>query len=148
MRDAYIATVMALVLVVTAISPAAAQELTDDAARQVQEPTPAPQHSPFDLTPEMARMLVLPNPPSADQLRVPAPVHPPQGMKAHAGTMRKVAAGVAMGFAGMLAGAGIGSTLDTLGDCRCHDPGLAGGIYGMMIGMPLGAVLGVWLAGR
>jgi F0F1-type ATP synthase membrane subunit c/vacuolar-type H+-ATPase subunit K len=62
--------------------------------------------------------------------------------------MRRVAAGVAMGFAGMLAGAGVGSTLGTAGDCRCHDPGLAGEISGMMIGIPLGAVLGVWLAGR
>lgn len=148
MRNAYIAAVMALVLVVTAgISRVAAQELGEDAIRQSEEPAPAPQRSPFDLTPEMARMLVLPIPPPADQPLVPARAHP-QGTNVHGGTMRRVAAGVAMGFAGMLAGAGVGLTLDTLGDCRCHDPGLAGEISGMMIGMPLGAVLGVWLAGR
>jgi F0F1-type ATP synthase membrane subunit c/vacuolar-type H+-ATPase subunit K len=147
MRNAYIAAVMALVLVVTAgISRVAAQELGEDAIRQSEEPAPAPQRSPFDLTPEMARMLVLPIPPPADQPLVPARVHP-QGTKAHGGTMRRVAAGVAMGFAGMLAGVGIGSTLDTFSDCRCQDPGIPGELLGL-IGIPLGAVLGVRLAGR
>jgi F0F1-type ATP synthase membrane subunit c/vacuolar-type H+-ATPase subunit K len=146
MRNAWISVTMALVFVVTAgVSPAAAQG--EDTTRQSEELTPAPQHSPFDLTPEMARMLILPILPSADQLRVPARVHPPQGTTAHGSTMRKVAAGVAMGFAGMFAGAGVGLTLDTLGDCGCHDPGMGGEILGSMIGIPLGVVLGVWLAG-
>ena len=53
-------------------------------------------------------------------------------------------AGVAQGFAGLLAGAAIGPMLEP--DCHCGDQGMAGGFYGAMIGAPLGALLGVWLA--
>jgi hypothetical protein len=58
---------------------------------------------------------------------------------------RKVGYGFAGGFVGMLAGAGIGSTLTQ--NCRCHDPGY-GGLIGMPIGAAVGATFFVWLADR
>jgi hypothetical protein len=59
---------------------------------------------------------------------------------------RKIAYGVALGFAGLYGGAFVGSRFGR--DCRCDDPGLMGGLIGMPIGAVAGAIFGVWLAGR
>lgn len=74
------------------------------------------------------------------------PVRPqPWGNKKRAGTYRGVQralAGVAMGFAGFLAGGLVGARLEGTG-CACDDPGLAGFIIGAPIGAMAGAITGV-----
>jgi hypothetical protein len=137
MRNAYFAAVMTVVLVVTSGGPAAAQELDETASRQTEAAPPAAERGAFDVTPGMARMLNQPVPPRGTNPRVPAGARSLAQRSRTGGTAsKKVVAGVAMGFAGFLAGIGFGETLK---------PG-AGGL-GAMIGAPLGAVFGVWLAG-
>jgi hypothetical protein len=59
---------------------------------------------------------------------------------------RKIAYGVALGFAGMYGGAFIGSRFGQ--NCHCDDPGLEGAVWGALIGASAGAWFGTWLGGR
>jgi hypothetical protein len=147
MRNAYFAAVMTVVLVVTSGGPAAAQELDENASPQTEAAPPAAERGAFDVTPGMARMLGQPGPTPQMKLLVPAGRHTlAYSSKTGRGTSNKVAAAAAFGMAGMLSGVMIGSALNQ--NCRCSDPGMAGGFLGMLIGAPLGAVFGIWLAGR
>ena len=62
-------------------------------------------------------------------------------------TAQKIAAGAALGFVGMLAGAWVGASLEGH-SCHCDDPGLTGSLIGAPIGAIAGAITGVLLASR
>jgi hypothetical protein len=76
------------------------------------------------------------------------PVRPqPWGNKKRAGAYRGVQralAGVAMGFAGFLAGGIVGARIEGSG-CACDSPGLYGFIIGAPIGAAAGAIAGVMM---
>jgi hypothetical protein len=149
MRNAYIAAVMAIVLVVAiGGAPAVAQEPHENPTTRAAATPPAERRAPFDVTPGMARMLGEPAPTPQMKLLVPAAGRHTlaYSSKTGRGTSNKVAAAAAFGMAGMLSGVMIGSALNQ--NCHCSDPGMAGGFLGMLIGTPLGAWFGVWLAGR
>jgi hypothetical protein len=144
MRNAYFAAAMA---VVGWQGRPRAQEPDENATPRAEATLPAEQRAPFDVTPGMARMLSQPVRTPEMKLLVPVGRHTlAYSSKTGRGTSNKVAAAAAFGMAGMLSGVMIGSALNQ--NCHCSDPGMAGGFLGMLIGAPLGALFGVWLAGR
>jgi hypothetical protein len=148
MRNPYFAAVMAVVLVVTiGGGPAVAQEPDENAMPRAEATLPAEPRAPFDVTPGMARMLSQPVRTPEMTLLAPTGAHYlAQRSRTGGGASNKVVAGVSLGFAGLLAGAAIGPMLEP--DCHCGDQGMAGGFFGAIIGASLGALFGVWIAGR
>jgi len=133
MKHACMSAMMAVVLVVMGPGAAQAQNRKDEAPPE------------FTVTPAMARALTIPAPasdfrPAAGVLRQAAHSSQPGRRPA-----RRIAGGLAFGFLGMLAGAGVGSAATRN---RGDDSAMVGAFYGTIIGSATGAVFGVWLAGK